>query len=120
MYCVYACRHNAGNNTVALAKLIYIGESENVRDRIADHEKWREWLRHLGQGQELCFSYAPITADRGRAEAALIFHHKPPVNTEYVNEFPYPETNLHIGTQRAARSRLHCLSNGGQGRDFAV
>ena len=94
VYSVYACRHNASAGTVTIRKLIYIGESQNVRDRISKHEKWNDWRRHLNAGEVLCFNFAPISVDRERVEAALINHLKPPENTEYTNTFPYPQTTV--------------------------
>ena len=72
VYSVYACRYNASEKTVTLRKLIYIGESTNVRDRISGHERTRDWQRHLQSGEELCFNFAPIITDRVRGEAAVI------------------------------------------------
>jgi excinuclease UvrABC nuclease subunit len=101
VYCVYACVHNS-DNTVTLRKLIYIGESEDVNDRIKNHEKWKDWRRHVGAGQQLCFTFAPIDmANRNRAEAATINRHKPPENVEYKNEFPFDKTTMNIDGQRA-------------------
>ena len=57
--------------------------------------------QHLSPGEELCFNFAPIVMDRERAEAAMINHHKPPENTEYVNEFPYPQTTLRLSGKTA-------------------
>lgn len=94
VYTVYACKHNASEKTVTIRKLIYIGESENVRERIQGHEKWQKWRQHLQSGEVLCFNFAPIVADRVRAEAALINYHKPPENTEYVNNFPFDTTTI--------------------------
>ncbi len=94
IYCVYASTYNTSSQTVTLHKLVYIGESENVRERIEGHEKWSDWRRHLQSGQQLCFSYAPITGERERAEAAMIYRHKPPENTEYVDTFPYDRTTI--------------------------
>ena len=94
VYSVYACRHSTVNNTVSIRKLIYIGESANVRDRIDGHERTTNWRRHLQPGEELCFNFAPISVDRERVEAALINHHKPPENNEYKHSFPYPQTTV--------------------------
>lgn len=97
IYCVYSCNYNAGEKTVSLKKLIYIGESENVRDRIANHEKTPLWKRHLQQGEELCFSFGPVPGvSRVRCEAAMIHKHKPPVNTEYVDKFPFDQTTMEL------------------------
>lgn len=96
IYCVYACTNNAQEGTVSIRKLLYMGEAANVRDRVAGHERWAEWQTHLLWGEELCFNAAPIApaSDRQRAEAAMIFHHKPPCNVEYVNTFPFDETTI--------------------------
>lgn len=94
IYSVYACKYSVSEKTVSIRKLIYIGESENVNSRINGHEKWPDWRRHLQSGEELCLSFAPINIDRVRAEAAMIHHHKPPVNTEYVKTFPYDATTM--------------------------
>ena len=93
IYCVYECTHNRREGTVTIHKLIYIGESANVRSRIAGHEKRRDWLKHVRAGNELCYNFGSIVAqDRERGEAAYIYKHKPIENTEYVNDFPYPTT----------------------------
>jgi len=93
IYLVYTCSYDREAKTVTLHKLIYIGETAKVRDRIQGHEKRPLWKRHLKEGQELCFSFAPVSnPDRERAEAALIFHHKPPVNVDYVDSFPFDDT----------------------------
>ena len=95
VYLVYVCRHNEIQGTVSLDKLIYIGEAEDVQDRIANHEKWPEWRKYVPQGSEICFSFAGVTSpDRERAEAALIYHHKPPCNIEYTDSFPFEETTV--------------------------
>ncbi len=95
IYCVYECTHNVQSNTVSLNKLIYIGESDDVNNRVANHEKQQDWLNHVGKGNELCYSFGGVgTTDRERAEAAMIFKHKPPVNDEYKYSFPFDKTTL--------------------------
>lgn len=103
IYCVYGCIHNVSANTVSLKRLIYIGEAENVRDRMASHEKRSQWKRHLGPGEELCVNAALISpqSDRERAEAAMIFKHKPPCNDEYVNGFPFDRTTIRTSGKSA-------------------
>ena len=97
VYVVYDCTHNVSNKTVTIHKLIYIGESGNVNDRVANHEKYRDWLKHVRRGNELCFSFGGVVAaDRDRAEAALIFKHKPPENDEYKNSFPFDKTTMSL------------------------
>lgn len=97
IYCVYECTHNVKKKTVSLHKLIYIGEAENVRSRIADHEKKARWLKHVRRDNELCFSFGGVSgSDRERGEAAMIFKHKPPENTEYVDSFPFDKTTMSL------------------------
>ena len=101
VYSVYTCRHDVSKRTVSIQKLIYIGESLNVRNRIAGHERIRDWQRHLKVGEELCFNFAPITTDRQRVEAALINHHKPAANNEFTRSFTLPETTVSISGNRS-------------------
>ncbi|MFW5406254.1 GIY-YIG nuclease family protein [Pectobacterium carotovorum] len=103
IYCVYACTHNANDNppTVSIRELIYIGESENVHNRIANHDRLGDWQEHLIAGETLCYSFAAVPAvDRVRAEAALINYVVPPENTEYTGVFTYNETTITDPTQQ--------------------
>jgi len=95
VYLVYTCTYDRQTDQVTLHKLVYIGEADHVRDRIQRHEKRPTWQTQLGPGQELCYSFALIASpDRERAEAALIYHHKPPVNDEFKYSFPFDETTV--------------------------
>jgi len=102
VYCVYECKYNKNNDSVSLLKLIYIGEADNVQERIANHEKYQDWLKHVRFGNELCFSFGPIlSTDRERAEAAMIFKHKPPENEEYKYSFPFEQTTISLSGEIA-------------------
>jgi excinuclease UvrABC nuclease subunit len=102
VYCVYECTHNVQEKTVTIHKLIYVGESDNVNDRIVNHEKYEDWLKHVQRGNELCFSFGGVVStDRARAEAAIIFKHKPPENDEYVDSFPFDKTTMSLSGQTA-------------------
>lgn len=96
IYLVYSCEYDATSDKVALRKLIYIGESGTVHDRISGHSKKTEcWNGKLQSHEELCYAFTPVgETDRKRAEAALIFKHKPTCNDEYVNDFPYDQTTV--------------------------
>lgn len=97
IYCVFSCAHNQTEKTLSLKKLIYIGESGDVKSRLANHEKLDDWKKHVKQGEVLCFSFAPApAASRVRCEAAMIFKHEPPVNTEYTEAFPHDKTIISI------------------------
>ena len=103
IYCAYSGTYDAQGRTVSLEKLLYIGESKDVRDRVDGHEKWDEWEGELSGGQVLCFSAALITFSDGRerAEAAMIYKHKPPCNEEYVNSFPLLRTTVKTSGENA-------------------
>ena len=94
IYCVYACKYDTNNRTVSLKRLIYIGESNNVQERISGHEKWSAWQCYLAAGEQLCFNFAPISYSRVRVEAACIYKHNPPENTEYVDTFPFDRATV--------------------------
>ncbi|EKS6736936.1 GIY-YIG nuclease family protein [Enterobacter ludwigii] len=95
IYCVYACTYNADKKTVSLRELIYIGESADVRHRLATHNKLEDWASRLKSGETLCYSVAKIPpANRVRVEAALINKLTPPENSEYTGEFPYNKTTV--------------------------
>lgn len=106
IYCVYAGTHNIQMDTVWLRKLIYIGEAANVRNRVITHDRWQDWERELESGEVLCFSSALIApqSDRQRAEAAMIYQHKPPCNVEYVQSFPYEQTTITTSGRNALLS----------------
>ncbi len=108
IYCVYTCTYDKDEKTVSLHKLVYIGEAGNINSRIAKHNKYEDWLRHVKSGDELCFSYGAVpSADRDRAEAAMIFKHKPPENTEYIDSFPFDKTTISLsGKTRLLKSRF--------------
>ncbi len=98
VYCVYECTHNVvQEENVSIHKLLYVGESANVNGRVANHEKYKDWLKYVRGGSELCFSFGGVgTTDRDRAEAAIIFRHKPPGNEEYVDYFPFDRTTMSL------------------------
>ena len=110
IYCVYECTYDSYNDTVSIHRLIYIGEAGKARDRIRDHEKKPEWKTYVRAGNDLCFSFGYVESkSRERVEAAFIHKHKPPVNTDYVDEFPFDTTTI------KARGRTMKLST-----DFTV
>ena len=96
VYGVYACTFDSGQQTVSLNRLLYIGDAADVRDRVKNHDRWQDWKRQLKAGEVICINAALISpqADRCRAEAAMIFKHKPPCNTEYVDNFPFDSTTI--------------------------
>ena len=98
IYCIYAGTPNDEEDTVSLRCVLYIGESSNVRSRVPEDPAQRrnKWASKLREGEELYASCAKISPSnaRERAEAAMIFHHKPPCNVEYKNNFPFDRTTV--------------------------
>jgi excinuclease UvrABC nuclease subunit len=103
IYGVYACTYDKGQNSVSLRELVYIGEGANVRDRVSGHDRWSAWRAQLKSGEVLCFNAALIggESDRQRAEAAMIFKHKPRCNTTYVDTFPFDTTTVSTSGKNA-------------------
>jgi hypothetical protein len=102
IYCVYTCTYNNDAQpkpTVSIAKLVYIGESSGILERVTNHPLWDEWKKQLAARQVVCVSASTVNpeATRQRAEAALIFKHKPPMNNEYTHSFPFDTTTVHAG-----------------------
>lgn len=96
IYFVHTCTHDSLNKTVSIQKLIYIGKAEDqtLRNRVANHEKLPEWKKYLKQWEELCYSCSVMSVDISRNEAAYINYHKPPVNTDYKDNFPFDTTTI--------------------------
>ena len=95
IYCVYICAYNSIEKVYIIKKLLYIGEADSIRERLKSHEKHQTWENNLINGEQLGYTRALISGDdKLRAEAALIFHHKPPVNTDHKDHFGYPDTKM--------------------------
>ena len=94
--------------------MIYIGESDDVNDRIANHEKHDDWMKHIRKGNALFFSTGPIQNenDRIRVEAAYIFEHQPPVNTEHKASFDFDETTVNSSGKTALLATSFTLNQG--------
>lgn len=111
IYCVYECSYNLIDKSVFLHRLIYIGESDNINARIANHEKLALWQTNVRAGNELCYSFTAIHAfDRFRVEAALINYHQPPVNTQYKTSFPFEKTIVQTSDRNALLERFFVVN----------
>jgi hypothetical protein len=69
-----------------------------MRARVTNHNLLETWKKHLASGEVLCFTGATVSPEstRQRAEAAMIFHHKPPVNEEHTHSFPFDTTTINV------------------------
>lgn len=105
IYCVYICVDHPTTNEVLLNELIYIGEADDVKARIAEHERHSAWQACLKPGEDLCYSYAHVPpGERSRCVAALIFNHQPRENDEYRHSFPFDTTTISLS---GCIARLH-------------
>lgn len=95
VYFVYEGTFDKEKDTIAILKLIYIGEAKCLYERIINHEKYEDWKKYVGEGNTLCYSSGRIARTyRERVEAAYIFKHKPTENDEYKNNFPFDQTTV--------------------------
>ena len=110
IFVVYACAKDAQEAAFVLKKVIYIGESENVNQRIAKYKEWPFWKNHCGAHQ-ICFSFAHVADQyRKRSEAALIYKHKPPVNERYIVTYPFDETSINLSGKIGLLSRNYTVN----------
>ncbi|MBV8800422.1 MAG: hypothetical protein JO208_11525 [Alphaproteobacteria bacterium] len=63
-------------------KALYVGESENAKDRFCTHERWNEAVR-LGATHVLALVSSANQADRQRVERDLIGSLCPPMNVQH-------------------------------------
>lgn len=95
VYLVYRGNLILNGTKLKCSEIIYIGQAENIRNRLQNHEKKNLFFSRLENGESLFYSYAHVNAsDLNRIEAALIYKHKPVLNEEYKNNFPYLKTHL--------------------------
>lgn len=97
IYMVYRCVYNKDAKTVTLKELIYIGKSENIKERITSHDKQEEFQKKLREGEEICYSYASVKEEEmDVVENGLIYMQKPPLNSQYTRSFNYPDSHFII------------------------
>ena len=110
IYCVYAAtlsarRLSGGGKKQKALRLLYIGEAKDIRKRVPQNPTKRreKWKKKLMVEEILCVSFARIAEDedRMRAEAAMIYKHQPPCNTEYTDSFPFCRTTIKTSGKKA-------------------
>lgn len=89
IYCVYACTYLADIQKVHLDRLLYVGQSENINERIMSHERAPYWNTFLNPMQELCYSISEVRQAHIRdiCEAALIYVAHPCCNTALTGSY---------------------------------
>ena len=96
IYFVYACDRTK-EGRLCINQLLHVGESENVREGILNHEEEGDWKSYLEPGESLCFSCSsePMNvALRQRIKAGYAKQHKPPTNKKDKDDFLFGLTHI--------------------------
>jgi hypothetical protein len=91
IYIVYSGYYTDARLLRRLAKLLYIGEADNVLDKFNnDHKNRPEWIKELEKRQRLFFGFADVKPElRKITTAALIYHYQPCCNKQNKDSFKY-------------------------------
>ena len=107
VYLVYRLNKEDGR-----LKLIYVGKSVDIADRVGpSHEHYVDWIAWAG-GQEdrLRFSWVILldhVTDLLRCEAAIIYSLRPPINRMGIDTFSYDDTMIIFnGREVCCRSQI--------------
>lgn len=88
VYLVYRCTYD--NDGVSLKELLYIGQAENLYERISNHDKKDLFKKQCKEGEILCYSVAEVLPDNlDIVENALIFAQKPRLNDDDKDRFRF-------------------------------
>lgn len=97
VYMVYRGKYNQGNNSVDLYEIIYIGQSMNMKERIANHDHIQVFEATLNYGETLCYSCAAVDEnDLDIVENALIIAQKPRLNETKQGNLDYSEKRFQV------------------------
>lgn len=90
IYMVYRCIYDSLTDKVTLKEIIYIGQAEDLCDRLNNHDKRPLFLKACERGEEICYAYANLSMDDlNIVENALVFAQKPRLNFDLVDSFNY-------------------------------
>ena len=97
VYVVYRCRYNQTTDKVSLIEIIYIGQAENIKERLQEHDKFQSFQNELGNGEELCYTCAQVEVNAlDLVENALIVAQKPRLNVQQVNTYNHQPAHIKI------------------------
>lgn len=92
IYCIYAGHPGRDSSK----KPIYIGQTENLRKRLRDHDKLKEWERKAGR-KPLHYSFAEFDGDDLKdVEWAMIYKHQPICNDRCMENPPHNQTTVTV------------------------
>lgn len=97
IYLVYACLRDDIQKKVTLHRLLYIGQSENIKERHNNHNHQEKFESQLQSGESLCYSCVEVNlVDLDRVENGLIYKYKPVVNELCKSKFGFLRTLFHL------------------------
>lgn len=97
VYCVYKAGPDQKSGEMEPQELVYVGEGRDVRSCLIHHEDKERWHAGLKEDQALWFSVGLCGhANRERLAAALVHRHKPLLNHQYIDTFPFDRTVVHL------------------------
>ena len=97
IYIVYDCTYNSETDTVSLNKIIYIGQAENLNERIMTHDKRSDFVRVCGGENNLCYSIAELSVtDLDMVENALVYAQQPSLNDRLKDKYHYSQAEFHL------------------------
>lgn len=97
VYLVYRCIYNIDNDTVTLKELVYIGQSKDVNQRIAEHSSKGDFTYVLKTGETLCYSIAEVDSKLDLVENALVFMQKPRCNDRLKDSYTFGNASFDLG-----------------------
>ena len=77
-------------------ELLYIGQAENIRDRVStNHEHYEDWKQKLSRGEKLYYSVCSVEKrNLDMAEAACIYKAQPPGNNHCKESYNYDPVRI--------------------------
>lgn len=85
-----------GKYSCSLQDLLYIGQAENINERVnGTHEHYEDWCSYLKKDEMLYYSVCPVESDLlDKVEAACIYQAQPPVNTQCKESYNYDPVRI--------------------------
>lgn len=99
VYLVYKCTYTSEIGKVKLIELIYMGQAQDLQERIENHTKRNEFLKECDSNRNeiLCYAIAEVDKkDLNIVENALIYAQQPKLNDKYKDKFNYEPSEFHI------------------------
>ena len=94
---VYRSKYDVALDKVTLLEIIYIGQSSDVKDRIANHDRISDFQKTLIQGETLSYAFAPVMSqDLDVVEKALIIAQRPRLNEQNQSSIDFGDKQFQV------------------------